>query len=591
MNARLQPVPLEGGLAELPLEDLAAVAERLGVQEELTSKARLLASIPERLVDRSVVRRFVRELKPAALRTLAVAAACEKLAPALGAPLLARFGARRPPRELVRRALLLPEPRARLHRPPLELLPHLHAEFGRILGAADVEPPAAAAALEPASAFRDAVTIWCSVIKNPIVLTQSGATPKRALAKLVPLLEVAEEENPVKAVAYGFGFNRLELLAEDVERRGALTRNDGELYAAAWLGPGAAAVARTYNAELVRAVAEEDETGGALLAAYACALSPAGKWRPLDATVVAACKVAKEAEDTAVRKAAFSLFVAGALTAGVGADGALIVAPTADCEEAFGREVPAAEAELLLGGNFELKVNYDAPIEVKLTIEAFADQTGGGKFPSYRISKASLYRALDAGVAADEVLSFLNEHASRPIPQNVEFSLRDWAGQYGAVRFYDGLVVAAGDRDKADEIARLPAVEPYVRGRRELHAVEIERKNYRAVREALTAAGYLPQSLAAEPEYAVSPRTLFDASAAGERTEAPAAPGIDAAAAIEFAVDNDRPCKLWLEGEEAPLEVKPLRITVVRGEVYLEVAGNAERKRIPLAAIARLEYS
>ena len=98
MNARLQPVPLEGGLAELPLEDLAAVAERLGVQEELTSKARLLASIPELLVDRSVVRRFVRELKPAALRTLAVAAACEKLAPALGAPLLARFGARRPPR-------------------------------------------------------------------------------------------------------------------------------------------------------------------------------------------------------------------------------------------------------------------------------------------------------------------------------------------------------------------------------------------------------------------------------------------------------------------------------------------------------------
>jgi hypothetical protein len=33
-----------------------------------------------------------------------------------------------------------------------------------------------------------------------------------------------------------------------------------------------------------------------------------------------------------------------------------------------------------------------------------------------------------------------------------------------------------------------------------------------------------------------------------------------------------------------------VKITVVRGEVYLEVAGNAERKRIPLAAIERLEY-
>jgi hypothetical protein len=586
MNARPEPVTLERGLAELPLEDLAAVAERLGVQEELTSKARLLASIPELLVDRGVVRRFVRELEPAALKALAVAAACERLAPVLGPPLLKRFGARTPPRELVRRALLLPDPRARLHRPPLELLPHLHAELGRLLGAADVEPPAAAAALEPASAFRDAVTIWCNVIKNPIVLTQSGATPKRALAKLVPLLEVAEEENPVKAVADGFGFNRLELLAEDVERRGALTRHDGELFAAAWLEPGAAAVARTYNAELVRAVAEEDETGGALLAAYACALSPAGKWRPLGATVDAVLKIATESEDTAVRKAAFSLFVAGALAAGLDADGVLLVAPTADCEEAFGREFPAEAPELLLGGNFELKVNYDAPVETRLTIEAFADQTGGGKYPSYHISKASLYRALDAGVTADEVLSFLNRHVSRPIPQNVEFSLRDWAGQYGAVRFYDGLVVAAQDRDKADEIARLPAVEPHVRGRRELHAVEIERRDYRAVREALTAAGYLPQSLAAAPEYAVSPRTLFDAASGDARTEGPPAAG----AAIEFAVDDDRPCKLWLEGEEAPVEVTPVKITVVRGEVYLEVAGNAERKRIPLAAIARLEY-
>jgi hypothetical protein len=391
-------------------------------------------------------------------------------------------------------------------------------------------------------------------------------------------------------VADDFGFNRLELLAEDVERRGALTRHDGELFAAAWLEPDAAAVARTYNADLVRAVVEEDETGGALLAAYACALAPAAKWRPLGATVDAVLKIATESEDTAVRKAAFALFVAGALAAGLDADGVLLVAPTEDCEAAFGRELPAAKAELLVGGNFELKLNYDAPVEVRLTIESFADQTGGGKYPSYRVSKASLYRALDAGVTAAEVLSFLNKYVSRPIPQNVEFSLRDWASQYGAVRFYDGLVVAAQDRDKADEIARLPAVEPYVRGRRELHAVEIERRDYRAVREALTAAGYLPQSLAAAPEYAVSPRTLFDA-AAPERAETPAASGRGAAAAaVEFAVDNDRPCKLWLEGEEAPVEVTPVKITVVRGEVYLEVAGNAERKRIPLAAIARLEY-
>ncbi|HUU55896.1 MAG TPA: helicase-associated domain-containing protein [bacterium] len=584
-----EPLSLPSGLAALALENLAAVAERVGLQEELTSKARLLASIPERLADRNVVRRFVRELEPAAAKTLAVAAACEKLSPVLGASVLARFGAASPPGDLVTRALLLPDPSTGLHRPPLELLPYVHAEFARAFGGAEAEAPASPATLEPASAFRDAVTIWCYVIKNPIILTQSGATPKRALAKLVPLLEVAEEDDPVKTVVESFGFSRLELLAEDVERRGALTRNNGELYAAEWLGAGVGDVARSYNVELVRAVMEEDETGGALLAAYACSLSPARRWRPLAEIGDAVKKVATESDGTSVRKAALSLFATGALSAGVDAGGALLVAPVANFEKAYRLEPPAAAPELLLGGNFELKANYDAPVETRLKIEAFADQTGGGRFLSYRISKESFYRALDAGITADDVLSFLKEHVSRPVPQNVEFSLRDWAGQYGAIRFYDGLVVAAQERDKADEIARLPAVAPHVRGRRELHAVEIARKDYRAVREALTAAGYLPQSLAAEPEYTVSPRTLFDAGAA----PAPARAGREnaRAAVIEFAVDNDRPLKLWLEGEEAPVDVKPVKIVVSGGEAYLHVAGDAARTRIPLAAIERLEYA
>jgi hypothetical protein len=158
------------------------------------------------------------------------------------------------------------------------------------------------------------------------------------------------------------------------------------------------------------------------------------------------------------------------------------------------------------------------------------------------------------------------------------------------VRFHEGLVVAAQDRDKADEIAGLPAVAPYVRGRRELHAVEIARRDYRAVREALTAAGYLPQSLAGEPEYTVSPRTLFEAADAPARAEA-LTPEQEDDVAVGFAVANDRTLRLWLAGEEAPREVKPLRLVAVGGEAFLDVADGPERKRLPLAAIERAEYS
>lgn len=56
---------------------------------------------------------------------------------------------------------------------------------------------------------------------------------------------------------------------------------------------------------------------------------------------------------------------------------------------------------------------------------------------------------------------------------------------------------------------------------------------------------------------------------------------------IEFAVETGRPLKLWLAGEAEPLEVRPSKITVRRGEACLLVKGVREKTRIPLAAIER----
>jgi len=588
-----EPLSLESGLAALELEDLAAIAGHVGLQEELTSKARLLASIPERLADRKAVRRFVRELEADAAEVLFVAAACEKLLAVLGPSTLFRFGATAPPQDAVTRGLLLPDAATGLYRPAAEILPHVHDEAAKQFAAPAAEPPARVTTLEPPSAFRDAVSSWCYVIKNPITLTQSGSTPKRALAKLAPLLEVAEEEAPRAAAVEGFGYSRLELLAEDLERRGALARDDGELRAAGWLAEDPARVAANYNADLTRAIVEEDGTAGALLAAYLCALSPAGQWRPVADAVLSILGVAPDADGANIRKGLFALFVSGVCAAGAADDGSLLFARAKELDELKRPPAQPAEPRFLLGGNFELKVPYDVPTETRLKLEAFAEQTSGGRLPSYRISKATFYRALDAGVAVDEVLSFLESRVSKPVPQNVAFSLRGWAERYGKISFYDHLVVAAETPETADEIANLPTVAPFVKGRRELHAVEISREDYAAVRDALTSDGYLPRSLGGEAEASadVSPRALFDAGsrrAAEDGTPEPEAE--NAAAVVEFAVAHGKALKLWLKGEEEPVEVEPRKITVQRGRAYLHVAGDGDRTPIPVAAIARATF-
>jgi hypothetical protein len=590
LNSYPKPVSLRRGLASLPLEDLAAIGDRVGLQEELTSKARLLGDVPERLTDRSTVRRLIRELEPASAKALFVAAACEKLASSFGARLIFRFGTTSPPREAVTRALLLPDASNGLYRPPAEILPAVHRKAAKKLAGPGARPPPSAVTLESLSAFRDAVAVWCHTIKNPITLTQSGATPKRALAKLGPLLEVAEEEVPLSAVVERFGFNRLELLVGDAERRGALKREGGTLHAADWLTADLRGVANDYDAELVRAAVEEDETGGALLAVYTCSLPPTSTWRPVTEVTENILNLSPGFEEAAIRKALFSLFVSGLAAAGFDDGGTLLIARSAAFEGREASRAKVAEPEFLLGGNFELKVAYDAPTEIRLKLEAFADQTGGGRFPSYLISKSSIYRALDADVTVEEILTFLKEHASAPVPQNVEFSLNDWAQQYGTVSFYDGLVVAADEAEKADEVANLPGVAPFAKGRREFHAVEIARADYRAVRDALTSAGYLPRSLKGEPEGVVSPRALFDAGRPKNkevRTEDGSWREGPAAAVIEFAIATGRPLKLWLAGETEPLEVRASKITVRRGEACLHVKGVRGKARIPLADIER----
>jgi hypothetical protein len=284
------------------------------------------------------------------------------------------------------------------------------------------------------------------------------------------------------------------------------------------------------------------------------------------------------------------LFVSGVVAAGAADDGSLLVARAADMGELRRPAAKAAEPQFLLGGNFELKVPYDLPTETRLKLEAFAEQTGGGRLPSYRISKSTFYRALDAGVGVDDVLSFLEGHVSKPVPQNVSFSLRGWAEQYGKISFFDRLVVAAETPETADEIANLPVIAPLVKGRRELHGVEIAREDYGAVRDALTSAGYLPRSLEGEAGAGVSPLALFDAgSRRGVKATAPE-PENENAAVVEFAVAHGRPLKIWLEGEDEPLEVEPRKITVYRGRAYLHVDGDGERARIPLADVARVTF-
>ncbi|MEO9238632.1 MAG: helicase-associated domain-containing protein, partial [Jatrophihabitantaceae bacterium] len=68
----------------------------------------------------------------------------------------------------------------------------------------------------------------------------------------------------------------------------------------------------------------------------------------------------------------------------------------------------------------------------ELTLAAVLESTGGASV--YRISPVSLRRALDAGRTGADLLRFFSQHSRTPVPQALEYLIKDVATQHGRLR-------------------------------------------------------------------------------------------------------------------------------------------------------------
>jgi len=73
--------------------------------------------------------------------------------------------------------------------------------------------------------------------------------------------------------------------------------------------------------------------------------------------------------------------------------------------------------------------------ELVYTLDRFADREKSDSLVHYRMTPASLHRALSEGMPLDEILALLRDLSRTPLPQNVEYSLESWARSDGMVTF------------------------------------------------------------------------------------------------------------------------------------------------------------
>jgi len=119
--------------------------------------------------------------------------------------------------------------------------------------------------------------------------------------------------------------------------------------------------------------------------------------------------------------------------------------------EAPGREGAPALAVTAGGG---IALRQPSPLRV-WALSAFAELEALDRVSRYRLSPASLARALAAGFDLEQVTTFLTRQSGQPLPTAVADTLQEWARGYRRVRLRRAVVVAPDDPETVPAIERL----------------------------------------------------------------------------------------------------------------------------------------
>jgi hypothetical protein len=146
---------------------------------------------------------------------------------------------------------------------------------------------------------------------------------------------------------------------------------------------------------------------------------------------------------------------------------------------------------LLVSPDFEVMVLPEGDVsDVVHHLDAFAHRLKTGEVVHFRLTKESVETAVSDGRSIDDFLSFLEARSRMPIPQNVAYSLRDWAAGVAFATLERGVVLRVEVPDVLDRALGVPGIKALlVRRLSPTEALLREEPSDRRTRAELRAAG------------------------------------------------------------------------------------------------------
>jgi len=144
--------------------------------------------------------------------------------------------------------------------------------------------------------------------------------------------------------------------------------------------------------------------------------------------------------------------------------------------------------------NFEVIAGPEFLPQLRFVLELLADRRSRDTVLTFFVNQRGIARARERGMTTDEIIRFFHDHSRNPLPQNVRFSIEQWANSYGTVFFENLTLMRCRTAEICDSVVHMPDIAPYIMERLSDTAIVVSTHHVAAISEHLKKSGFLPEA-------------------------------------------------------------------------------------------------
>ncbi|MGQ9706298.1 MAG: helicase-associated domain-containing protein [bacterium] len=497
-------------LRDTSLEDLYTISKMLGKGETLKSKARLLSELPEKLSNPEIVKKYILSISDGERAVLIATYLIQTNSPDL--LYIMKRKAQRYLISLKNRGLVFYIPKRQHYVIPEEILEVVKTNFGINISKCKGKDNDRNLIDLDFAILREMFTLISLARFKMIKTTKAGNIFSNSIDRISSLLEISELPIPTELshtqsrIAFILEYLKLRGFISVMGKNAILTFNEVSKWTKERYIELLSSILRFYlEEERPLKNISEALTISLLIYLMTSKVNFEVDFEQFKIQVRRICsKIDKGEMDGDVEEIISTLAIFGLITINLTNGTTRSFLPTEIGRGVF-LDLPVkidVDNKIYILPDFTVIASKRIELSLRAVLETFLEIKLLRETLTYRLTRNSAYNGFKAGYSAEGIIKILSELSSKPLPQNIEFSLSNWFSQYKKVSFKKGMFLITENKEVADELLANKALSRYVRDMYMGPSLLLNDNAYDEVVSILEKMGYMPKPIDEEPVFA-----------------------------------------------------------------------------------------